>query len=318
MASTTDNEGGTESEFSSEAADKFSALLPGFDLAKLKEDGETGASRTSQQAVFPGFPTNMPAPKSRRKPAFVRRVGAESSRNSAQASKRTQDERTLLQTGDNESGSSGNLAEDGGKTDVSASQEAAVDALIRMATGADHDDMDMSDQSAGFDVTFPGMLLKQTLLAAGKPTSSSSNTTRGTHGISGRQQQRSSVKFTSPDSSGGGGGGGGGGGLRNSGGRQPSTTPTATPGSGTILSSLIRTNTRVSLVDFTAEDLLRHLMSRDDVYRCDFCRVIFHDAALYHLHRSMHDKMDIRCCNLCGKLAVDKYDFTAHFLTQHK
>nr|KAG5685679.1 hypothetical protein BaRGS_007897 [Batillaria attramentaria] len=315
MASTTDNEGGTESEFSSEAADKFSALLPGFDLAKLKEDGETGASRTSQQAVFPGFPTNMPAPKSRRKPAFVRRVGAECSRNSAQASKRTQDERTLLQTGDNESGSSGNLAEDGGKTDVSASQEAAVDALIRMATGADHDDMDMSDQSAGFDVTFPGMLLKQTLLAAGKPTSSSSNTTRGTPGISGRQQQRSSVKFTSPDSSGGGGGGGG---LRNSGGRQPSTTPAATPGSGTILSSLIRTNTRVSLVDFTAEDLLRHLMSRDDVYRCDFCRVIFHDAALYHLHRSMHDKMDIRCCNLCGKLAVDKYDFTAHFLTQHK
>lgn len=80
----------------------------------------------------------------------------------------------------------------------------------------------------------------------------------------------------------------------------------------------IGTNSRICLVNFTSDDLITHLMSRDDVYRCDFCCVIFQDAAMYHLHRSMHEKMDIRCCNLCGKLAQDKYDFIAHFLSEHK
>ncbi|XP_046335753.1 zinc finger protein Eos-like [Haliotis rufescens] len=82
--------------------------------------------------------------------------------------------------------------------------------------------------------------------------------------------------------------------------------------------SQIRTNNRISLVDFSSEDLIRHMMSRDDIFRCDFCCVIFQDAAMYHLHRSMHDKMDCRCCNICGKLLKDKYDFTAHFLSEHK
>ncbi|KAK0060357.1 zinc finger E-box-binding homeobox 1 [Biomphalaria pfeifferi] len=87
----------------------------------------------------------------------------------------------------------------------------------------------------------------------------------------------------------------------------------------TIVSSgLARTNSRISLVDFTADDILQHLMTRDDVRSCSFCCIVFHDPAMYYLHRSMHDKMDVRCCNLCGKLLVDKYDFTAHFLNQHK
>ncbi|CAG5129359.1 unnamed protein product [Candidula unifasciata] len=88
--------------------------------------------------------------------------------------------------------------------------------------------------------------------------------------------------------------------------------------SGLTMSGLVRTNNRVSLVDFTAEDILKHLMTRDDVKSCDFCCIVFHDPAMYYLHRSMHDKMDVRCCNLCGKLLTDKYDFTAHFLSQHK
>ncbi|KAK3101134.1 hypothetical protein FSP39_001207 [Pinctada imbricata] len=82
--------------------------------------------------------------------------------------------------------------------------------------------------------------------------------------------------------------------------------------------SPIGTNSRVCLVNFTSDDLLTHMMSRDDVYKCDFCCIIFQDAAMYHLHRSMHDKMDIRCCNNCGKLANDRYDFIAHFLSEHK
>lgn len=80
----------------------------------------------------------------------------------------------------------------------------------------------------------------------------------------------------------------------------------------------IGTNSRICLVNFTSDDLITHLMSRDDVYRCDFCCIVFQDAAMYHLHRSMHEKMDVRCCNLCGKLAQDKYDFLAHFLSEHK
>jgi hypothetical protein len=80
----------------------------------------------------------------------------------------------------------------------------------------------------------------------------------------------------------------------------------------------MRHNARVSLLDFTAADLLLHLLSRDDAYRCDFCCVAFQDAAMYHLHRSLHDKMDIRKCNLCGHLATDRYDFTAHFMSTHK
>lgn len=93
---------------------------------------------------------------------------------------------------------------------------------------------------------------------------------------------------------------------------------TAMMGSSLTMSGLVRTNNRISLVDFTAEDILKHLMTRDDVKSCDFCCIVFHDPAMYYLHRSMHDKMDVRCCNLCGKLLTDKYDFTAHFLSQHK
>lgn len=83
-------------------------------------------------------------------------------------------------------------------------------------------------------------------------------------------------------------------------------------------SSQVGSNNRVNLVNFTSADLLTHMMSRDDVYKCDFCCMIFQDAAMYHLHKSMHDKMDVRCCNLCGKMAQDKYDFIAHFLGEHK
>lgn len=83
-------------------------------------------------------------------------------------------------------------------------------------------------------------------------------------------------------------------------------------------SAQVGSNSRVNLVNFTSTDLLTHMMSRDDVYKCDFCCIIFQDAAMYHLHKSMHDKMDVRCCNLCGKIAQDKYDFTAHFLSEHK
>ncbi|XP_059155482.1 zinc finger protein Xfin-like [Physella acuta] len=96
------------------------------------------------------------------------------------------------------------------------------------------------------------------------------------------------------------------------------TQHSTTKNPGLTMSGLVRTNNRISLVDFTAEDILHHLMTRDDVKSCDFCCIVFHDPAMYYLHRSMHDKMDVRCCNLCGKLLVDKYDFTAHFLSQHK
>ncbi|XP_076450305.1 uncharacterized protein LOC143286574 [Babylonia areolata] len=79
-----------------------------------------------------------------------------------------------------------------------------------------------------------------------------------------------------------------------------------------------RANHRISLVNFTAEELLRHMMSRGDVHRCDYCHLIFQDAAMYHIHRNMHDKNDLRCCNFCGKMLLDRYDFTAHFLNEHR
>ena len=80
----------------------------------------------------------------------------------------------------------------------------------------------------------------------------------------------------------------------------------------------IKVNNRVSLVNFTAEELLTHLMKRDDIHKCTFCCIIFQDAAMYHIHRNMHDRSDLRRCNMCGKMLADKYDFTAHFLSMHK
>lgn len=80
----------------------------------------------------------------------------------------------------------------------------------------------------------------------------------------------------------------------------------------------VKVNNRVSLVNFTADELINHLMKRDDVNRCQFCSLVFQDAAMYHIHRNMHDKQDIRRCNMCGKLLHDKYDFTAHFLSMHQ
>ncbi|KAI8781106.1 zinc finger protein 271 [Biomphalaria glabrata] len=82
--------------------------------------------------------------------------------------------------------------------------------------------------------------------------------------------------------------------------------------------SLVKVNNRISLVNFTAEELVAHMMKRDDVNKCTFCCLIFQDAAMYHIHRNMHDKFDIRKCNMCGKLLQDKYDFTAHFLSTHQ
>ena len=79
-----------------------------------------------------------------------------------------------------------------------------------------------------------------------------------------------------------------------------------------------KVNTRISLVNFTADELISHLMKRDDVHKCPFCCLIFQDAAMYHIHRNMHEKEDIRVCNMCGKFLQDKYDFTAHFLSMHK
>lgn len=84
------------------------------------------------------------------------------------------------------------------------------------------------------------------------------------------------------------------------------------------LSSLGRANNRITLVNFTPEELLNHLTSRPDIHRCEFCCIIFQDAAMYHIHRNMHDKNDLRCCNQCGKMLQDKYDFTAHFLNEHR
>ena len=89
-------------------------------------------------------------------------------------------------------------------------------------------------------------------------------------------------------------------------------------GEASAMASHGRANHRISLVNFTAEELLNHLMSRSDIHRCDFCRLIFQDAAMYHIHRNMHDKNDLRCCNFCGKMLQDKYDFIAHFLNEHR
>ncbi|CAG5129361.1 unnamed protein product [Candidula unifasciata] len=83
-------------------------------------------------------------------------------------------------------------------------------------------------------------------------------------------------------------------------------------------SGLVKIYNRISLINFTAEELITHLMKRDDVHKCQFCCLIFQDAAMYHIHRNMHDKADIRRCNMCGKLLQDKYDFTAHFLNMHQ
>ena len=100
------------------------------------------------------------------------------------------------------------------------------------------------------------------------------------------------------------------------------TSPRTSSESGALVggagSDHVKVNNRVSLVNFTAEELLTHLMKRDDIHKCQFCCLIFQDAAMYHIHRNMHDRSDPRRCNMCGKMLADKYDFTAHFLSMHK
>lgn len=274
------------------------AVFPGFNMeekeAENEDDGNIAEinnhdSDTSGQTVSRS-PTPSPChsqtptstSKSRRKPAFVRKLGSAPS------------QKTEVREDFVSSGKAEENTVDARKVELSA-QEAAVKAMIRMATGSDCDDVgDVSlNDVTSLDASISSMLLKHTFFGVGSASTLANS-------LPVNQDPRSSTKFSSEAS--------------------PTSQPPPPPhpSSNTMLSSLIRTNNRVSLVDFTAEDLLRHLMSRDDVYRCDFCCVIFHDAAMYHLHRSMHDKMDIRCCNLCGKLLTDKYDFTAHFLSQHK
>ncbi|KAK7099485.1 hypothetical protein V1264_003618 [Littorina saxatilis] len=283
---------------SSKGATSQMAVFPGFDMG---EDGgdEDGAARERKNSVdvdsesdhrasrsptpsssFPSQNSTTPAAasQSRRKSSFVRKLG------SATHSQKTESKADVVAQLENAEESSA----DGSSCHLSP-QEAAVRAMIRMAAG----DVSTSNDVAGLDVS---MLLKQSLGAGhtNPPTSTPMSVGQSLHSFPKVSPESPAGKFN------------------------PSSFSSTPRHPNTPLSSLIRTNTRVSLVDFTAEDLLRHLMSRDDAYRCDFCCVIFQDAAMYHLHRSMHDKMDIRCCNLCGKLLTDKYDFTAHFLSEHK
>lgn len=289
------------------------AVFPDFTASDVGESPDAGGASIKQEHISDseenGYgiscsPTQSlqragSTPKNRRKPAFVRRLGTERGDSSAGGRHGLADQKYA--SGDDSVDAHGNShANEDRNLDLSA-HEAAVDALIKMATGGDLDDADHVDmgESAVSDDSIPHLLLKHSFLGVGT----------GLVGGAGPGHQRFTTgKFSAVGP-----------------GRQSSSSSSSAAaasagvaGVASSLSSLIRTNNRVTLVDFTADDLLRHLMSRDDVYRCDFCRVIFHDAAMYHLHRSMHDKMDIRCCNLCGKLLVDKYDFTAHFLSQHK
>ena len=297
-----EGENGEEEEVEEEVVgEKEEEERGGASVAELNNhDSETPGGQTLSRSPTPsschsqGSAAQTSTPKSRRKPAFVRKLGsarpkkAEAKEDSGSAS-----------------GKGGESGTDARQLELSA-QEAAVKAMIRMATGSDCDDVgDVSlSDVAGLDASISSMLLKQSFFGVGAAAAASSFASQ-LPPVS-HDPRNATTKFSAKAAGVG----------RSSASRHPA--PSSHPPSNSMLSSLIRTNNRVSLVDFTAEDLLRHLMSRDDVYRCDFCCVIFHDAAMYHLHRSMHDKMDIRCCNLCGKLLMDKYDFTAHFLSQHK
>ena len=297
-----EGENGEEEEVEEEVVgEKEDEEGGGASVAELNNhDSETPGGQTLSRSPTPsschsqGSAAQTSTPKSRRKPAFVRKLGsarpkkAEAKEDSGSAS-----------------GKGGESGTDARQLELSA-QEAAVKAMIRMATGSDCDDVgDVSlSDVAGLDASISSMLLKQSFFGVGAAAAASSFASQ-LPPVS-HDPRNATTKFSAKAAGVG----------RSSASRHPA--PSSHPPSNSMLSSLIRTNNRVSLVDFTAEDLLRHLMSRDDVYRCDFCCVIFHDAAMYHLHRSMHDKMDIRCCNLCGKLLMDKYDFTAHFLSQHK
>ena len=290
--------GGTEHETDNErvvAEDQDAAERDSAATASLPS---TPLSPSSAQR--PVTPTTTSA-KSRRKPAFVRKLGF----SQPEKAELLQEEGSTAA----EKGEEGQADRDV-KPDQSA-QEAAVRAMIRMASGAECDDVDdvMNEMTSALDSgSISNFLMKQSFLGVGGGGGGGGGANNALHpplppsSNSANHNQRNPLGFPQQQPA-----------LR----KPPSSSP-ALPSPSLPLSSLIRTNSRVSLVDFTAEDLLRHLLSRDDVFRCDFCCVVFRDAAMYHLHRSMHDKRDVRCCGLCGKLLADKYDFTAHFLSQHR
>ena len=52
----------------------------------------------------------------------------------------------------------------------------------------------------------------------------------------------------------------------------------------------------------------------NSLYMCKFCKIVFVDRTLYHLHMGLHNLNNPWQCNLCGKVCQNSIAFTSHVI----
>ncbi|XP_071789730.1 uncharacterized protein [Asterias amurensis] len=58
--------------------------------------------------------------------------------------------------------------------------------------------------------------------------------------------------------------------------------------------------------------ICRDNSTQDDVWRCEFCHIIFPDNIMYAIHMGCHDLRNPLQCNICAFQCQDRYEFTSH------
>lgn len=75
---------------------------------------------------------------------------------------------------------------------------------------------------------------------------------------------------------------------------------------------LLRTELEVSSTDTTQRSQPNN--SEQRFYTCYYCRIIFLDRAMFHLHAGLHNHNSPWQCNICGKMCSSPLEFAAHVI----
>ena len=67
--------------------------------------------------------------------------------------------------------------------------------------------------------------------------------------------------------------------------------------------------------DDESGEVMEFLMSRTrDLVMCKYCKIVYTDKTLYHLHMGLHNLNNQWQCNMCGKQCRNLHEFTSHVI----
>lgn len=60
--------------------------------------------------------------------------------------------------------------------------------------------------------------------------------------------------------------------------------------------------------------ILSYLENQKDLQMCSYCKVVYADRTMYHLHMGLHNHNNPWQCNLCGKICTNVHEFSSHVI----